>query len=265
MALENLIGSKAVQQIAGRPFGINPNSRYSEEEFLERAGDLFSVDAYLRKIAQNGNDITALTGLAGIATKYMAGDPEENAKILKDPFVAVKQARALFSAGYKNIAGYTERNLGSILNELPEKVLIETASILPEKGKKYAQIAQYMQVGDIKAARKLYSEVFETKAWKKFILECPNSKLIEHCMGLYVENKKKQFIDKNLSIYVKNGKEKVYAPNLNRAREYLSKTIAGYGVKEKQAIYMGIATALYHSKKGIEERQESAEEMEDAA
>jgi hypothetical protein len=268
MALEDLIGEQTVREIAGTSFGINPSSKYSEKEFLVRAEDLFNVNAYHRKIAKNGNDISALSGLAGIAVKYMPGDKGENARLLKDPFTAVKQAKVLLDSGYKNMADYVKRNINSLLKELPEKTLIETAAILPEKGKKYAQIAQYMQVGDIKAARKVYSEVFATEAWKKFILECPNSKLIQHCMSLYVDHKKKQFINKNLSIHVKSGKNRVYVPNPNRAREYVLRTMAGYGAKERNAAYLGLATALYHSKKGIEAEEvteDSLEELDDVA
>jgi len=265
MALEQLLGREAVKKIAGRDFGISPNSRYSEKEFLESAGDLFNVDAYLRKIAHNGNDITALTGLAGIATKYMPGDKEENVKILKDPLVAVKQAKVLLNSGYKSMADYASRNLSSLLNEMPEKILVEVAAILPDKNKPYTQIAQYMQAGDMKSARKAYAETFRDKAWKKFILECPDERIIQSRMKMYVDYKKSEFIDAHLSTQVKGSRENAYKPDLSKAKKYISQTIARYGEKEKISSYMGIATAVYHSKKGIGENEVNEEELEDVA
>ena len=265
MALEQLLGEQAVKEIKGREFGINPNSRYSEKEFLERAEDLLRVDASYSKIIQNGGDIAALIELAGIATKYMPGDKGENMKILKDPIAAVKQARLLLDSGYKNMADYTARNLDSFLREMPEEVLIETAAILPDKNKLYAQIAQYMQVGDMKSARKVYAETFEGEDWKKFIITCPNAEFIQHQMKIDVDYMKRKFINRNLSIQVKDNKEQTYKPDLNKAREYIARTIAGYSDKERQIVYRSIAMALYNSKKCIEKKEEDEEELMMAA
>jgi len=265
MTLEQKLGEEAVREIAGRNFGIDSNSRYSEKEFLERAEDLFRVDACYKKITKNGNDIGALNEFSGIALKYMPGDKGKNAEILKNPFTAEKQAKVLLSSGYKNMVDYTAKNLDNILSDVSEQTLVKTAAVLPDKGKKYAQIVQHLQGGDITAARKAYAETFKNEAWKKFILECPNARIIQHCMKMYIDYKNKEFIDKNLSIQVGSGGEKTYKPNLERARGYVSKTIAGYGAKERNAAYLGIATALYHSKKGIEENEGDAEELDYAA
>jgi len=258
MGLENLVGEGALNEIKGREFGIDPNSRYSEKAFLERAEDLFRVDIYHKKIMKNSTDMEALNELARIALKYMPGDKEENLKLLKDPSVAEKQAKVLLNSGYKNMVSYAARNLVSLLNEMSEESLIETAAILPDKNKPYAQIVQYMQVGDMKKARKIYAETFGNAAWKNFILECPSEELIQNKMAEYISSKQKEFIDQNLSIRVENGKESIYKPNLNKVREYITKTIAKYGDKEKQVAYMGIATALYHSKKDVVEEMRNA-------
>ncbi len=267
MELEQLVGSEAFDEIRGRSFGIDPDSRYSEKEFLERAEDLFSLNACHSKIidSKNGGDIGALRGLAEIALKYMPGYKAKNMEILQNPFAALKQAEVLLERGYKNMAGYAARNLDRLLTAMDEKTLVEIAAMLPGKGKEYVQINKYMRRGDMKAARKIYAEIFEDEKAKKDILEPRNAELIKHYMEDYVDNGKKYFMNQNLSIQVQDGKETVYRPDIGRVKKYITSAIAKCEDKDKSAVYNDIATALYNSKKGIQEKEESPEELPMAA
>jgi len=124
MALENLIGQEAHENIRGKPFGINPDSDYNREEFIKRAGDLFDVYDYYSKLRENINDVDALNDLIAIAVQYIPGNPKLNTVNLQEnPHLVLEQGDALSSAGSTAMSKFVENNRSKILGKLSAKQL----------------------------------------------------------------------------------------------------------------------------------------------
>lgn len=126
-ALEDLIGEEAFKEIAGKPFGIDPNTEYKRREFVKRAGDLFDVEEYYRKLKENINDVDALNDLADLAVKYMVGgkdaEKENRLQLLENHNLALSQANKLLDTGYYSMAKFIERNRDIVLDKLSEEQL----------------------------------------------------------------------------------------------------------------------------------------------
>ena len=140
MALEQLLGEQAVNEIKGRPFGIDPSMKYDgnskevQEKFVKYAGNLFDVEKYYGKLKENSGDIGTLNDLAQLALKYMAGDKETNTAIMRDPNKALQQADVLLSTGYVNMAKFVENNRNKILDKLSAEQLYSLVNRVPLYG-----------------------------------------------------------------------------------------------------------------------------------
>lgn len=132
MPLEQAIGPNEFNSILGKPFGIDPSLVYehnenspSRAEFVGKAGSLFDLRDYYKAVGENSNDVGAWDDLKGLIHRYMSGDKNRNAQILKNPNNAALIAKRLIDGAYVNMARFIEHNEDVVLNHTPEKQLLE--------------------------------------------------------------------------------------------------------------------------------------------
>lgn len=124
LTLEELIGKQALDEIKGKPFGINSADKYDRKEFVKSASDLFDIEEYYSALRENSSNMDALNDLIGVAVDYMAGDKKANAALLQEnPHAAIEEAEVLYSYGSIAMAKYIENNRREVLDKLDAKQL----------------------------------------------------------------------------------------------------------------------------------------------
>jgi len=122
-----------VQELKGKPFGINPSSVYSRKSFVRNAKKLFDVeDAYKRLGESHLTDRGALEDLIKIGVDYADGTPEDNKTLWRaQPSVALDQGKALLDAGYEKTALFVANHRHSLLDKLSAEQLYALFSSVP--------------------------------------------------------------------------------------------------------------------------------------
>ena len=244
MGLEDIVGKEILKEMKGKEFGINPNSRYSEKEFLTRAEELFTLDKSYRELSENSGNLNALKLIGGIALKYMPGNPSENAQIIRDPYVASEQAEVLLNAGKKKLAGFVGNNLPEIMKKLsPENVksLIKLYT-LP---KEVRAIREILDEGDMTDIKRMY---FEDIGYERVLIDGAahlQDSQIREIMNRKYNIRATNFIEKNFT--TKKGKKKSIF-NVEKAREYVSETISKLDDKRRSEAYLSLGYHYYDQK-----------------
>ncbi len=241
MALEALLDEETIQRMRGKPFGINPNSRYNQKEFIAKAGELFGLDKGYRDLTENSGDHSALRLIGSIALGYMPGDKEENAQVLRDSYNAIEQAEALLNVGNKKMAKFVENNFREIVPNLSLEV---TASFAVQYGlpKDLGKLRNARTSGNPEEVKRAYFEkIGSNPELMKGAASLDNS-TIKYLMDLEYEIKERRFIIDNLTS-PKSGFKREFDPT--KAQQYISRVISQLDDKKKAGAYLTLGLGLY--------------------
>lgn len=248
MTLEDLIGQEGIAEIAGKPFGINPNSKYSEKEFLEAAKDLYPLEPLREQLTQNSGNLEVLEQLVRIELNYVPGDKARNVEILRNPRIAIGQATELLKVGNKRMVDYVARNIEQILKNISDGQIIKLAISQPKNARIYLGVEAAIAEGKIDQAKAIFSELFDDAVWKSYVARF-NEMDVHRYLGIYVQKAKNRVILENFGEKEKteDGKEKII-PDYAKARAYLQRIVSGLKSGERDQVYLEIGRRLYAEK-----------------
>lgn len=246
--LEQILGKKDAGEIFGKPFGINPDSRYDKKTLLEKAGELFAVEQCYGEIGKNGSNTAAVNQLIKIALKYMPGDKAKDAEILRNSYHAFTASGILLKTGQEKMAEFARTNQKYIFDAIPKKDLSDMAIDMPDEDKKYLDVAIPLEREDFNSARKAFADLYQNKVWKNWV-ERMEKDHAETYMKLYAGSQREIFANENLKDEVTEKGKKTYKLNSEKVRSYLAKTLAKYDEQDRAKFYLDLIKVVYAQNK----------------
>jgi len=223
MALEDILkGYEKYSVIGGimqnaEKDGTNPSNRQSYAEFLSKYKGL--SDAHAAHMIQNLADKADTT----------------RELIRNETGIASKELTEVVSKEYK-----------AIIEDLPEKYLVQIAAQLPDKEKKYFKRKDILESQNPDAIREELAGLYKFKSWELYLSRLSPEQLSSHLLEQIAyeqENfRRKVLCNEETKKDEKTGKEKKeYKFNPAKARAYILKTIEGIEEKKRDATYLSLA------------------------